>query len=570
MIRRVNADFVPVALKAGLVDLPPGDEEGKLYREIRRSRPAPQGICVVNSAGKVLDWALWFDDDNSVLAFLDRALNRYAEFPDAQKPPSAERYAQFPSRKLEDIADNGKVVAVAERHPEGRGCPAKPRVPRGTLEVRMFGRAIGKDDKPVADVLHQENYAEDHFHLPIDMQETFAKSLAAAGNARFRLTGDPARLFVSHAFLGELDVNPLGAGTAGKNELEHIELRARKVGTGVDGLVYVHIEGESEAAGVSNDDAMVDNALEKADGKTRRPKVPADRRRTDGPAWRHKVKLTWEGMVEMKGDRISRLVLLGQGVERLARAHKFPELMGQVGVTGPPGAHMIDLDCPVRYGFVCEPVPDQDAIDPKAVAAPNDPALDFPDEARRELVEFLGGPFLVFRDAVLDDLEIAGDRKQKLLAKFPDYRHETMSVFEKTKELQPADREKELEEHRRNVRGKLAAFLEVILDADRIKRLRQLELQKEGLFALLGEPELGDQFKISNDQRNQMMNVILHMQAQIEPLMKQVASGGDPDRIRPRVTMIRKEHEDRIMTLLSDAQRRQWNEMLGKPLHLSD
>ncbi len=41
VIRRVNADFVPVALKAALVNQPPDGEEGLLYREIGRSKPAP-------------------------------------------------------------------------------------------------------------------------------------------------------------------------------------------------------------------------------------------------------------------------------------------------------------------------------------------------------------------------------------------------------------------------------------------------------------------------------------------------------------------------------------------------
>jgi hypothetical protein len=68
VIKRVNADFIPVALKAALLNRPPADGEGLLYREISRSRPAPQVICVVNSAGKVLAWTLMFDDDSSVLA----------------------------------------------------------------------------------------------------------------------------------------------------------------------------------------------------------------------------------------------------------------------------------------------------------------------------------------------------------------------------------------------------------------------------------------------------------------------------------------------------------------------
>ena len=77
VIRRVNADFVPVALKAGLIDNPPDNDEGRLYREIGRSRILPQGVCVVNSAGKVLDWVFMFDDDKSVLDFLDHAKKRF-------------------------------------------------------------------------------------------------------------------------------------------------------------------------------------------------------------------------------------------------------------------------------------------------------------------------------------------------------------------------------------------------------------------------------------------------------------------------------------------------------------
>ena len=166
VIRRVNADFVPVALKAGLVDRPPSNGEGRLYREISRSRILPQGVCVVNSAGKVLDWVFMFDDDKSVLAFLDHARERFAKFPDAKKPFPAERAMNFPSQKLADIKDNGKVVPVDERHPEGESCPAKPRVPPGTIIARVFGRALDKDGKPVADTVRQENYVEDRFNVP--------------------------------------------------------------------------------------------------------------------------------------------------------------------------------------------------------------------------------------------------------------------------------------------------------------------------------------------------------------------------------------------------------------------
>ena len=105
VIRRVKADFIPVALKAGLVNNPPVGLEGMLYREIGRSKPAPQGICVANSDGKVLDWVLMFDGDESVINFLDHCLKRFDEYPEANKPVPAERYMRFPSHKLDDVKD---------------------------------------------------------------------------------------------------------------------------------------------------------------------------------------------------------------------------------------------------------------------------------------------------------------------------------------------------------------------------------------------------------------------------------------------------------------------------------
>ena len=249
----MNADFVPVALKAGLVNYPPDDEEGRLYREIGRSKIAPQGICVVNSAGKVLDWVFMFDDDKSVLAFLDHARKRFAQFPDAKKPVPAERYMKFPSQKLADIEDNGKVVPIVERHPEGESCPAKPRVRQGTILARVFGRALDKDGKPVADTVRQENYVEDRFHVPVAMQEALAKALAAAGTERFRIADDLARLLVSHAFMGELDVNPFGGINGSKGKRTDCTFWGKKVQADGNGPVRVRIEGKSEAAGVARD-----------------------------------------------------------------------------------------------------------------------------------------------------------------------------------------------------------------------------------------------------------------------------------------------------------------------------
>jgi hypothetical protein len=550
VIRRVNADFVPVALKAGLVNNPPGDEEGRLYREIVRSKLAPQGICVINSAGKVLDWVVAFDDDKSVVDFLDHCLKRFAKFPDATKPFPAERYMKFPSEKAGDIDDNGKAPVIVERHPEGKHCPARTRVQQGTLLARLFGRALDKEGKPVADTLRQEHYVEDRFHVPVFMQEALAKSFKDAGGRRFRLADDLGRLLVSHAFLGQLDVNPVDA-PGGKGDLKLSEFWARKI-EGADGdFVRIRIEGKSEAVGGPSDG-------------------PRGDQRVDGRVWKHEVKLTWEGIIEMKKDRMYRLLLVARGAEKLEWGNKSWYLKGQGDVTRLMAGHAIDLSCGVRYGIIGEPVPDEETVSATEVDSAKDANQEIPDEARKPLVEALGGPFIVFRDKMLEELKFSDKQKEKLLEQFPDHVRETMKMFEKMKDLKPEEREKEMQSHRRKSHEKLRAFLNETLKPEQLKRLVQLELQQEGPFALGNRPDIVEGLKITDDQRKQFMGVIHEMQKMIEPLIKEAQSGGNPQEIGPRMMKIRKDHEGKIEAILSDAQKKKWKEMLGQPFDLGD
>ena len=218
VVRRVNAEFIPVALKAAHINQPPAGAEGELYAEISRSKPAPQGICTVNSAGKVLAWALSFDDDASILKFLDHTLDRYRLAPGAENPVTAERFMKYPSGKLADVKDTGKLATIPERHAKDDRCPATPLLERGTLVGRIIGRALGEDGKPIADTIRQEHYMEARFEIPVVVQEQLASAVKGAGGKRFRVPSRFARSLITHAYLGQLDVNPLGDVPGSRNE----------------------------------------------------------------------------------------------------------------------------------------------------------------------------------------------------------------------------------------------------------------------------------------------------------------------------------------------------------------
>jgi len=311
-IARIREDFVPVALKAGLVNNPPDDAEGRLYEELARSRPAPQGICVADSLGRALVWALSFDDDESIDGFLDHAVALFS------KPRAAtERYMRFPGRKLEDVPASGAKLPVPDGHGDGV-CPAKPRIAAGSVVARVVGRALDDDGVPVDDTRSQAIYAEEVFFVPPQLQASLARALR--GETRVRMPDALARLLVSHAYLGQLDVRPLDSPVPGlRPDVEVIELQAW-----VDGEI-VRLQGVSQVR-------------------------IGERRRSDGAGFRHEVKLEWQGFLRLEGERITDLVIDARGHETLTWGHpRLGRDEGEVAhlMAGSP----LDVDTQVRYGI---------------------------------------------------------------------------------------------------------------------------------------------------------------------------------------------------------------------------
>ena len=430
--------------------------------------------------------------------------------------------------------DLGEAPPTAERHPQGTSCPATPPLPRGTVVARVFGRACDAGGKPVADTLRQELYVEDRFQIPLGMQE----ALAVAGAEPFRVPEELARLLVSHAYLGQLDVNPVDA-PGGTGELKLCDFRARRVDAEGGRSSWIRIEGRSEAAGATGD----------RDG-------------SDGRRWQHEVKLIWDGWIETRERRITRLLLRARGSEKLRWDNAFQAFPGGVDVTHLPAGHPFDLATEVRYGIIGEPVPD-------AEAGPGGPVAQVPDEARRQLSEALGPPFRVFRDKVQEELKLSDEQKQKLEDRLQETVQDAMTFFPKLEGLKPEEREKELHSYRQKAQERLAAFLKETLKAEQLERLRQLELQQEGPFAL-GRPDVMAEVKLTDEQRQQFMTLVQEMQRRIEPLIKEAQTKGNPEEIRPKAQAIRKEYAARIESTLTASQKERWQEMLGKPFDSDD
>jgi hypothetical protein len=242
-------------------------------------------------------------------------------------------------------------------------------------------------------------------------------------------------------------------------------------------------------------------------------------------------------------------------------------LKDQADVTVLVGGHAIDLSCGVRYGIIGEPVAADEAGDAEA---PAERPQEVPAEACRQITEMLGPPFVVFRDKVQEELRLSDEQKKKLEKRLQDTVQDAMRFFQRLDDKEPEERERELHAYREKANENLTAFLQGLLQEEQLKRLRQVMLQRERLFALLGNPEVGKELEITDQQRRQFVEVAQEFQKKFEPLMKEAQKGGKPEKIRPKMMKLRKEQVDRIEALLSDAQKKQWKEMLGKPLDLGD
>ena len=155
-------------------------------------------------------------------------------------------------------------------------------------------------------------------------------------------------------------------------------------------------------------------------------------------------------------------------------------------------------------------------------------------------------------------------------SRLQDTVQDTMQLFQKLADKEPQEREKELQAYREKAGENLTAFLQGLLQEEQSKRLRQVMLQRDRLFALLGNAEIAKELEITDKQRQQFGEVAQEMQKKIEPLIKEAQSGGNPQEIGPKLMKIRKEHGDRIEALLTGAQKKQWKEIRGKPLDLDD
>lgn len=316
VIETINQNYIPVALKARNMNRPPLGIEGRIYQQLKRTSPAPQGIAIMNSAGKPLCWSLMFDNDQEIPKYFDYGLKLYQETPDSNIE-ATRRFQRYPSEPLRDIPSDDEKLVIPPGHENGEACPGIITSQNGAVLTRVVGRATNESS-----ILKQENYVEDRFEISTELQELFIKSAGEHESAKgFELPQSLAHLLASNAYLGCLDMNPLGgAQIRAQTDLSTINLHA-KIDPADPTLFQItgstHVKGSADRKGVSHD-------------------------------WEHEVILEWYGFFQISDQQITRIVLNAAGSERIY----WPAGSSENPAASLPGGSPIKLSTGVRYGFI--------------------------------------------------------------------------------------------------------------------------------------------------------------------------------------------------------------------------
>ncbi len=198
--------------------------------------------------------------------------------------------------------------------------------------------------------------------------------------------------------------------------------------------------------------------------------------------------------------------------------------------------------------------------------APNGATQEIPEGARKRMLHALGDHH-VYRVKVQEELKLSDDQKRKLREKLPEFTLGTEKVKEKLKDLKGEERTKEWRSYSQKYVEKMDALLKETLNAEQYKRFQQLELQHEGPVALTF-PEMVKELKITDEQLKQLRGLVQDMKKGIGSLTKKAKSGVKLEEIRPQAMKLRQDYQGKFEALLSDAQKKQWQEMNGKPFDL--
>jgi Spy/CpxP family protein refolding chaperone len=171
---------------------------------------------------------------------------------------------------------------------------------------------------------------------------------------------------------------------------------------------------------------------------------------------------------------------------------------------------------------------------------------------------FGGGMMLLRMPEVQTELKLTDEQKTKLTEMLGQQRRGGRGGGGQFGGQSREERQRQLAERRAEQQKQLAA----ILNADQLKRYRQLELQQQGPAALQ-ETAVQDELKLTQDQKTKVEAILSEQRDAMRDLRQ--SGAGDREAMRSKTAELRKKTSEKLEAVLTEEQKTQWKAMLGAP-----
>jgi len=162
---------------------------------------------------------------------------------------------------------------------------------------------------------------------------------------------------------------------------------------------------------------------------------------------------------------------------------------------------------------------------------------------------------------VQTELKLTDDQKTKLTGALDKLREQRQNSGQDFQSLSQEERQKLMAQRRAEDDKALAD----VLNADQMKRDHQLQLQQQGLSSVAQDKALGDELKLTDEQRTKIQAIVDDQRNAMRELFQGGGGGGDRQAMMQKMQELRKQTDEKIAAVLTDDQKSKWKEMTGAP-----
>jgi len=177
----------------------------------------------------------------------------------------------------------------------------------------------------------------------------------------------------------------------------------------------------------------------------------------------------------------------------------------------------------------------------------------------------MGAAGLLLNRSVQEELKITDEQRGKFKAAAEEYRHKHQKELERIRELKGKERFEKTRELVRSTSGEVRGAVKGILTEPQLKRLRQIELQQQGVLAF-GNPRIQKELKLSEKQRKEIRHIAEEGMNEAGQAWREAK--GDREAAAKKLREVRHHNLDKTMKVLNADQRNHYKEMVGSPFRV--